>query len=104
MIPSNEQVSLTNIGQGESRALSCLTDKTDCCATAEAQGAWHFPNGTTISNIEAGGDIYTSRGAGVVRLNRRNNATSPTGRFCCQVPNASSELVSVCINLVVDST
>jgi hypothetical protein len=32
-----------------------------------------------------------------VRLNRRNNAMSPTGPFCCVVPDATSITKTTCI-------
>ena len=56
------------------------------------------PNQTAVS-VVGGLDFYMDRGPSVVRLHRRNNAMSPTaGVFCCEVPDAVSLVVQVCIN------
>ena len=105
MIANEERVSLSELGEGDNRALLCITDKRDCCnSTTETQGRWNFPNDSIISTRAGGGDLYTSRGEGVVRLSRRNNATTPTGRYCCEVLNSSSIMTTTCVNLFVDST
>lgn len=106
VIASEGSISLTDLGEGENRALLCVTDNRDCCNNATGtQGRWNFPNDSAISSTRAaGGDLYISRGEGVVRLNRRNNATIPTGRYCCEVPNFSSIMTTTCVSLVMDST
>ena len=45
-----------------------------------------LPNGTRILNTPDA-NFYRTRHTQQVRLNRRNNAISPTGVFICEVPN-----------------
>lgn len=102
VIVNNNDVLLTNIREGDEGALLCFTDNRNCCRNEDAQdnsgalGGWIFPNGSTVTT---GNDIYTTRGHGVLRLNRRNNATSPTGEYCCMVLDASSINKSMCANI-----
>ena len=89
---NNSVVSISDIGEGED-ALLCQTDKTQCCRMRDnlpdrvAFGQWFFPNGDEVGNDD--GDFFRNRGEGIVRLNRRNNALSPTGRYRCVIPDAS---------------
>ena len=91
---NNSVVSITDIGDGED-ALLCHTDNTQCCRVRDnlpdrvAFGLWFFPNGDEVGNDD--GDFFRNRGESIVRLNRRNNAHSPTGRYRCEIPDASSE-------------
>lgn len=48
-------------------------------------GQWHFPDGTQVEIRDMLGALYRNRGPSVVRLNRRNNATMPTGMFHCEI-------------------
>ena len=53
-------------------------------------GEWYFPNNGSAVRVGGSRDsIYRNRGPSVVRLNRRNNATMPTGVFRCEIPDAS---------------
>ena len=75
-----------------------------CCHGNEtggkgALGEWHYPDGTNVGIKDSGDDIYRNRGLSVVRLNRRNNAISPTGLYCCEVPDASNTMQRVCANV-----
>ena len=104
---NNSNILITEIGEGDSKALLCFTDLTGCCHdndTSEdvgtlAIGYWLFPNGSAVREGEGGEDFYTSRGSSVVLLNRRNNASSPEGQFCCVVPDATFTNVTICANL-----
>ena len=75
--------------------LLCLTDSTQCCRRSDNPngvqlGHWYFPDGTLVPDgTEPTRDFYRNRGASVVRLNRRNNAQSPTGVYRCEIPDAS---------------
>ena len=100
---NNSDVLLTDIGEGDS-ALSCFTDLTQCCRDSDTVGEgglgeWLSPNGSLVQVSGAGDDFYRNRGQSVVRLNRRNNATSPTGQFCCVVPDATYTMVTICTNI-----
>ena len=99
---NGSEVLLTDIGErGNIDALFCLTDDTQCCNIGGVQlGDWYFPNGTQLQDgQDASRDIYRNRGPSVVRLNRRNNATSPTGLYRCEIPDASGTTQTIYITL-----
>jgi hypothetical protein len=65
-------------------------------------GDWYLPGGMRIEDDNGAGslaDFYVTRGPSVVRLHRRNNATSLTGMFCCEVPDARSVSRRTCIDI-----
>lgn len=99
VLVTNEDLTITDIGEGD-RALFCFTDLSQCCVD-ESRGQWLFPDGTTIplDSTQDKLDFSIERGSGFVRLNRKNNATSPSGMFCCEVPDATSSLIQICINI-----
>ena len=84
-------------GGGVGEALLCYTDSTQCCIDV---GRWIEPSGGTVGD-EGGtssGDFYVTRESSVVRLHRRNS-TSPSGTYCCEVPDARSKVTRVCANI-----
>ena len=85
--PNNSVFLMTDIGE-DSKALLCVTDHEQCCRSYRV-GEWYYPNNTAVSTSGSGFDFYRNRGPQAVRLNRRNNALSPTGRYHCTVPDAS---------------
>ena len=102
-VNSNGYLLITDIGEGDYGALQCFTDNTLCCSdtrTGLATGHWFYPNGSLVGTKSDGQNFYVERGPSVVRLNRRNNATSVMGQFCCEVPDAASVTVRVCVNAV----
>ena len=95
---------INEIGEGDDGALLCVTDLIQCCRSDEtggrgALGEWFYPNGALVHVKDSGDDIYRSRGTGIVHLNRRNDARSPTGQFCCVVPDATFTNRITCINI-----
>ena len=95
---------INEIGEGDDRALLCVTDLTQCCHSDETGGRgplgeWFYPDRSLVRVKDSGVDIYRNRGPGIVRLNRRNNATSPTGQFCCVVPDATLTNRITCIDI-----
>ena len=108
---NNSDILITDIGEGEN-ALLCLTSLIQCCCVSdtpsisgeEALGRWLYPNGSTIGEMSKGEDFYTDRGSSVVRLNRRNNVTSPSGQFCCEIPDTFFTETSICINAFSEYT
>ena len=87
-IANNSIVTLGDIGEGNC-SLLCYTNLSRCCSDLRA-GEWYFPNKTTVQTRgEDNKGFYRNRGPRVVRLNRRNNATTPTGIFCCVIPGSS---------------
>ena len=92
------------IGEGDEAALLCVTDLVQCCRSEDtggmgALGEWFYPNGSLVRVKDNGDDFYRNRDLGIVRLNRRNNAMSPTGQFCCVVPDATFMDKTTCINI-----
>ena len=105
IIDDDSYVNVNDIGDDDSTALLCHTNKTDCCGQPPYRaGDWYYPNGTQVGpvgyNIATGHTSYffRNRGAQVVRLKRARHP-SERGRFCCQVPNAISVVQSICVNV-----
>ena len=95
---SNQVIPLSSVGEGEDGVI-CMTTRTDCCANAAGQtrnGEWYYPNGSIVTTKGINQDFYRNRGTQQVILNRRNNATSPTGLFCCEIVNSTER---ICITL-----
>jgi hypothetical protein len=90
-------VNLEDIGEGDS-ALICYTNSPDCCVSPRA-GEWYFPNGSAVSKQGDMKDFYRNREQKTVRLNRRNNVTSPTGIYCCDIPGSNGNMCVGAYNL-----
>ena len=104
--PAGSEIPITDVGEStptSGGALVCRTDRTDCCDnvphTRSRQGNWIYPNGNPVDNTLSGDDIYRTRGASTVLLNRRNDATGPTGLYCCEVASVDDDNARICINL-----
>ena len=100
---NNSNVAIGDIGE-DNYALHCLTDATQCCRGLDnpsgALGEWYFPDGTPVPHgQDASRDIFRNRASSVVRLNRRNNATSPTGVYRCEIPDASGTTQNIFIGV-----
>ena len=53
-----------------------------------------------VPNIAAVEDFSRRRGDDqTIHLNRRNNAQSPTGSFCCELPDNSDVTHRLCVTL-----
>ena len=105
---NNSEVLLTDIGEG-GNALLCLTNNTQCCRGTDnphgaGLGEWYFPNGSTPRGHAFGNRIYRNRGPGVVQLNRKNDAQSPTGVYRCEIPDASGTKRNINLNLTLGTT
>ena len=94
---NGSSILIGEIGEGDG-ALLCVTDLVQCCRDG-ALGNWFYPNRSSVRVDGSNDDFYRDRGLGIVRLNRRNNAMSPTGQFCCMVPDATSTDRTTCINI-----
>ena len=91
---NNSDVAVTDIG-GVGEALLCYTDNVQCCNDT---GQWFKQGEGDVGDVNGDGDLYVSRGLGVVRLHRRNN-TFPSGVHCCEVPDAQSLNIRTCANI-----
>ena len=99
MYGNNSIISVTDIGEGR-KALLCITNVTDCCrggdnhVISRSMREWHFPDGSSVSIKGTGQSFYRDRNASIVRLNRRDNATSPNGIFRCIIPSSISPIMN----------
>ena len=101
MYGNSSQVSLEDVGEGVGNALICRTDKVDCCGSIPNRfGQFYYPSGLQVPFNSAGQGFYRNRGDQLIRLNRREGTTSPSGKYCCEIPDASGETKNICITLV----
>ena len=103
-IANNSQVNIRNIGQSSDNpngALQCITDRSSCCATPpNRRGEWYLPNGALVQGTASTTAFYRTRGdTGEVSLNRPSDVMSPTGQFCCEVPDATDTDQTLCMNI-----
>ena len=96
---NNSAVPLSEVGEGEN-ALLCKTDKEDCCGTPPNRfGEFYYPTDIKVPIAKVQQGFYRNRGEKIVRLNRRDGTTSPTGRYRCEVPDASGSMQNIYITL-----
>ena len=99
---NNSMISISDIGEGDD-ALLCITDLRECCKRNQtvsdfrALGEWFYPNGSAVGVNDR--EFIKNRDRSVVLLHRREDTTTSTGQFCCEVPDAAYENVTVCINV-----
>ena len=83
--------------------LQCITDRRPCCSTQpNRQGDWLFPDGTTVpGTAQNPTTFYRNRGDdGTVNLNRLSaNVMTPTGLFCCVIPDSVGDMQRLCANI-----
>ena len=92
----------TNVAE-PALSLVCETSNVNrmCCRGSDGQnvGDWFFPNGTMVPRNRGNENDFTRSGfTHQVRLNRRNNALTPTGEYTCKVPD---EIQSTLINSAI---
>ena len=95
---------ITNIGidvradPNSGSSLVCITTNinTNCCRRSDGgnMGEWYFPNGIIVprQRDSLNGDLTRTGYTHQVRLNRRNNATTPLGTYTCVVPDMNSAM------------
>ena len=99
MYGNNSRVSLADVGEGEENALICRTDRINCCGAPNRFGQFYYPSGIQVPINSAGQSFYRNRGDQLIRLNRRVGVTSPTGKYRCEIPDASGETQNIYITL-----
>ena len=95
-IPINGAIDINRIGEGVSVSLVCHTDDYTCCRGLDnpnggGRGEWYLP-GETVGippPTDTTANFYRSRDTSVLRLNRRNPVTTPTGVYRCEIPTTS---------------
>ena len=101
--PDMALIQITDVATSDG-ALLCRTDRTDCCGTGSGelrQGEWFYPDGTLVRTDHRGANdsFYRNRHTGIVRLNRRNGTTGPTGLYCCEVASVADPDARICVEL-----
>ena len=90
ILPNHSYVDLTTVGNDKSASgntVRCHTDLNTCCTSNQGihRGDWYFPDGNALANINGSSDIYRRREPQKMILRRRNNATSPSGIYRCDI-------------------
>ena len=104
---NNSVVTLEDIGEGE-YILHCITDLRNCCRPPQTGvmgtvfGNWFFPNGTRVPSSGNQWDFYRTRGASVVRLNRRRGGEE--GIYRCEIPDTAKVFQTIYIGVYRAST
>ena len=95
-------MTLTDIGDRfDGPALFCLTPSTDCCSATETPNEatvtreWYLPDGTVLPAITSFSREQVSSAVSLYR----NGATSPTGVFRCDVPDASGTSQNIFVGI-----
>ncbi len=103
LYPNNSIVNIEDIGVGVN-ALHCITERIECCNGSDGGGSgeWYqLGQAVPIEGSEASStaNFSRTRGPSAVLLNRRNNATSPTGLYHCDVPDSGDVTRSLYIGV-----
>ena len=101
-IANNSNINIRNISQisdNPNGALQCVTDILLCCRQNPRLGEWYLPSGALVQGTTSTTAFYRSRGDnGEVFLNRPSGIESPTGLFCCEVPDGTNTNQTLCVN------
>ena len=80
----------------------CTSDRMPCCRNPSKYGEWYFPNGNqVIHKTEGAVAFHRSRdNVGNIHLLRIDiNVMSPSGKFCCEVEDATGRNQTLCVNI-----
>ena len=80
----------------------CTSDRMPCCQADPQYGEWYFPNGSQVKHKqEKAVAFHRSRdNFGNVHLLRTHHMVlSPSGKFCCEVEDATGRNERLCINI-----
>ena len=89
-IPNHGYVDLDLVGTSYLSSVQCHTDLSTCCASEESnhRGQWYFPDDKPVSQGNVT-DFYQKNRSNAIDLCRRNDATSPTGIYRCEIPTTT---------------
>ena len=86
---NHSYVDISQVGNNVSGSdsIQCHTDLSTCCRGQQGphRGDWYFPDGNRLLFSMDVSDIYEYRDAQRVELRHRNNASGPTGIYCCSI-------------------
>ena len=90
ILTNHTYVDLTTVGEDISASgdtVRCHTDLLTCCTSSQGihRGDWHFPDGNVLPFANNPGSIVEDREPQEVHIHRRNNATSPSGIYRCDI-------------------
>ena len=99
MIESDTTILITNVGTSSLNSLVCITDKTPCCFGLDGAAGWLLPNGEVVQSSQGTMSFTSDRNSnGEINLYRASSdIMSPTGRFCCRVPDATDTNHTNCV-------
>ena len=88
-LPNHAYVDLTTVEDinDPGNTVRCHSDLSTCCSINEGdhRGSWFFPDGDVLRFSGSGDDIVMDCEPQVVHLCRRNDATSPSGIYRCDI-------------------
>ena len=98
VLPNHSYVDLGMVGISYRDSVQCRSNLSD-----NHNGKWYFPNGDPLQNKSEDGDIYQFVASTRVDLRRRNNASSPTGIYHCEiVVSGNADGARVYVGLYID--
>ena len=83
-------------------ALFCLTPSLECCSDSETPNAasvtreWYLPNGTLVPSA---GTVFSREQVSSAVALYRSGGTSPSGVFCCEIPDASGTSQNIYVGI-----
>ena len=90
----------TSTNQGH---LVCTSDRMPCCRHPIQYGEWYFPNGSQVKHKKKEGAVAFHRSrdnyGNVHLLSISHPARSPSGKFCCEIEDATGRNQTLCINI-----
>ena len=98
-IEHGSSILITDIGTSSPHQLVCNTDRNPCCVDPNTAGDWFYPDGGLVMHTGVSQEFGRDRSNnGEINLYRRDSdVMSPTGKFCCRVPDASGVEQTVCV-------
>ena len=104
VINSNNSIFITDIGTSSPQQLVCTSDRMPCCHYPSLHGEWYFPDGSQVKYV------YSAPNPKTFHRNRDNNGNVnlfrvssdvmfPTGRFCCEIEDATNTDQALCVNV-----
>ena len=100
---NNSVVTVTDIGSSFfMSALFCLTPSLECCSDSETPNAasvtreWYLPDGTPVPST---GTVFSREQVSSAVALYRSGGTSPSGVYCCEIPDASATRQNIYIGI-----
>ena len=96
-LANHSYVNLSLVGTSGSDSVQCHSDLYTCCSRTQGpyRGDWYFPRGDRLPLYIRPGDIYEYRYGRRVDLLRRNDVTSPSAIYRCDIAAHDDTDISV---------